>query len=363
MSDETQQKLFTDEKLDTTIYKCPNCGGEAVFDAKEQKMRCIYCNSLFEVKNEEKVTEQELDNLLSSAKVWTEAEVYQCKTCGAKEILDKQEVAVSCPFCGTSNIVKTEELPGLKPQGVVPFRLDKERAGKIATNWARRKFYAPRDFKRSASPEKLSGVYNPVFTFDADTRSNYEGRLGKNYTTTSVVNGRTVTTTHTKYFNVRGTKEVKFDDFPVQASSNMTTQVLKEISPFPTNDAPVYKTEYLRGFSASTYNKDGKQCWAECQNLMKADIERAILRGYSYDVKQYLNISTAYLKQKYKYVLVPVYVGHCKYKGKLYNFYINGSTGKITGKTPVSPWKVLWTVLFAIAIVAGVVALAYFFGE
>ena len=358
-----EEKLYSDDNTEVTAYKCPNCGGDAVFDAKEQKMHCLYCGSLFEIENNEKVTEKNLDELLSTAKVWDETEVYQCQSCGAKEILDKQEVASVCPFCGTRNIVKTEELPGLKPQGVVPFKVDKDKASHISINWAKRKYYAPRDFKKSANPENLHGVYNPVFTFDLETKSTYNGRLGKNYTTVSYINGKPITQVHTRYFNVSGTQNVNFDDYIVQASSNMNTTDIKAISPFPTNDAPAYRTEYLRGYSASTYNKDGAQCWNECKDLIKTDIERQILRKYDYDIKSYLNVKTAILKQKYKYILVPVYVGHYKYKGKLYNFFINGSTGKITGKTPISAWKVFFTVLISLAIVAGIVVLSILFGD
>lgn len=358
-----EEKLYSDDNIGITTYKCPNCGGDAVFDARAQKMHCLYCGSFFEIKNEEKVVEKDLSELLSTAKVWDEAEVYQCSTCGAKEILDKQEVASVCPFCGTRNIVKIEELPGLKPQGVVPFKVDKEKASKISTNWARRKYYAPRAFKKSALPENLHGVYNPVFTFDLETRSTYNGKLGKNYTTTHIINGRPVTQVHTRYFNVSGTQDVNFDDYIVQATSNMSTADIKAISPFPTNGAPAYRPEYLRGYSASTYNKDGAKCYDECKDLIKTDIERQILRRYDYDVKSYLDVKTAILKQKYKYILVPVYVGHYRYKGKLYNFYINGDTGKITGKTPISPWKVLLTVLVCLAIVAGIVALSILFGD
>ena len=88
-----EEKLYSDDNTEVTAYKCPNCGGDAVFDAKEQKMHCLYCGSLFEIENNEKVTEKNLDELLSTAKVWDETEVYQCQSCGAKEILDKQEVA------------------------------------------------------------------------------------------------------------------------------------------------------------------------------------------------------------------------------------------------------------------------------
>ncbi len=358
-----EEKLYSDDNVETTVYRCENCGGEAIFDAKSQKMICQYCGSKFDLPESGKVVEKDLSDLISNAKVWQEAEVYQCKSCGAKEIISNQDVTHECPFCGTNNIVKTEELAGLKPQGIVPFKLENTRASQIALNWAKKKFYAPRAFKKSAKPENIKGVYNPVFTFDTETKSTYTGQLGKNYTTTHVVNGRPVTTVHTRYFSISGKQDLNFDDYIVQASSNIPNATLVSISPFTTNGAPTYNQDYLRGYSASTYNKDGATCWRECQTSMKKDIERKILSRYDYDVKSYLNVNTAFLKQKYKYVLVPVYVGHYKYKNKLYNFYINGENGRITGKTPVSKLKVFWTVMLVLAIIAGIVALSYFFGD
>lgn len=349
------EKLYSDESVATSIQKCPNCGGETVFDAKLQKTRCLYCGGTFDIANESTVTEQDIDGLLTQATVWKEADVYRCQTCGAKQIISKQDVAHTCPFCGTSHIIKTEELPGLKPQGVVPFKMPVEKVAECALKWVKKRFFAPRAFKQSAKPENIHGVYNPVFTFDSETKSSYEGRLGETV--------RTDKGSHTRYFHVSGNIDVNFDDLLVQASSAITTTTLNKISPFSTNTAPAYTDKYLRGFKASTYNKDGKACWEEGKDLMSAQIERKILSRYHYDTKDYLNVKTAYLKQKYKYVLVPVYVGHHTYKGKLYNFYVNGENGKVTGKTPLSPFKVTLAVILGILFVAGVVFLAMYLGD
>ena len=42
---------------------------------------------------------------------------------------------------------------------------------------------------------------------------------------------------------------------------------------------------------------------------------------------------------------------------KLYNFYVNGSTGKVKGKTPKSVWKILFTVALCLGVVLGIVNL------
>lgn len=355
--------LYQDNSLDTSISKCPNCGGEAVYSAKHQKMRCKYCKSLFEIENYEKVKENDIVDLINKGSVWKDTNVYQCKSCGAKAIFSKQEVTHTCAFCGTSNVIKTEELPGIKPQGIVPFKVDKHQASIIARKWAKKQIFAPNSFQKSAKAENIKGVYNPAFTFDSVTVSSYNGTLGKNYTTTHYVKGRAVTTTHTKYFKINGTHNANFDDLIVQASSNIPNNTLTKISPFPTNDAPKYKAEYLHGYEASTYSKDGNTCWQESQAKMKQQIEAQILKRYDYDIKASLNVATKFTKNTYKFILVPVYVGHYNFKQKLYNFYINGENGKMTGKSPISKIKVLLTCLAVILIIVGIFFLANLLAE
>ena len=49
------QQLWESEELAMAIisFKCPNCGGELIFDQATQKYKCEYCNSL--------LTQEELD--------------------------------------------------------------------------------------------------------------------------------------------------------------------------------------------------------------------------------------------------------------------------------------------------------------
>lgn len=360
VDEKIEQKLYSDDNLDVSIYKCPNCGGEAVFEPKEQKLKCLYCGGLFEIGNLATTKERDLDELLSEGQVWDEADVYQCKTCGAKEIISSGEVSHKCSFCGTSNIVKSEELPGIKPQGITPFKIDKFGASASAVKWAKKKFYAPRAFKKSVKAERIQGLYNPVFTFDALTQNLYNGKLGKRYTKHVYRDGKMVPVQEVRYFNISGYQEVTFDDLLVQASNAIPAQFINQIAPFPTKEAVEYRTEFIRGYGASTYNKSGKECWEECKSLMHRRIESQILKRYDYDIKVALNIDTKYLNEQYKYILVPVYVGHYNFKGKLYNFYVNGYNGKVGGKTPVSKLKIFFTVLLVLLGIASIFLLVEF---
>lgn len=362
MSD-TIEKLYSEDNIDVTTCKCPNCNGTANFDPTWQKMKCEYCGSIFDMPREEThfVVERKLSELISGGEVWHESEVYQCESCGAKEIVNSGEVSHVCAFCGTKNVIKLDELPGLKPQGIVPFKINKEKAGQNAIKFAKKKFYAPRKFKKSAKPENLHGVYNPVFTFDAMTTSFYQGRLAKNYVTYRYVNGKRIADTKTRYFYIGGTQDLSFDDLIVQASNSIPSDMLSSLEPFSTKSSIEYRPEYLLGYGANTYNKSGEDCWKDCQEKMRLQIERAILKKYDYDQKVSLNVNTNFSNESYKYILVPIYVGHYTYKNKLYNFYVNGENGKVAGNTPVSKTKVGMTVFIVLLIIGVIILLTYLF--
>ena len=104
---------------------------------------------MFEVKNDKFAQERELQELLSKGEVWKEAEVFQCQSCGAKEIIQAGEVSLICPFCGTNSIVKFDEIPWLKPKGIAPFKNTNMQTSLLAKNWAKKKHYAPNKLKKN----------------------------------------------------------------------------------------------------------------------------------------------------------------------------------------------------------------------
>ena len=61
-------------------------------------------------------------------------------------------------------------------------------------------------------------------------------------------------------------------------------------------------------------------------------------------------MSTVYSKITYKYLMLPIWVSSFKYNDKVYQFMVNGQTGKVSGKTPVSAIKVIITILAVLAV-------------
>lgn len=339
----------------TETASCSACGAKMVFNPEKQKLSCPYCGNLCAVDTTKFSQELDFDELLKNPlNNWgNETHVFRCNNCGAKEVLSKREIAKECAFCGTTNVVLSEELSGLKPNGVVPFAISKEKATEIATSWARKKFFAPTLFKKSATPEKIKGTYSPAFTFDMQSHSTYFGRLGRYYYRTVTRNGKQVRIREIRYFSITGNYAMQFDDILVQASEKISQRNLDNIRPFDTNQSMQYDTDFLHGYVAQSNDITANECWAGAKNIANSEIRRRILSKYVYDVVDYLNVNTAFSSVTYKYLLLPIYVGHCNFKKKLYNFFVNGKNGKITGKTPISALKVGIAILLGLAVVVG----------
>ena len=341
--------LNMDDEKSTLVSKCDGCGANMSFSPEKQMMACAHCGTTKEIPKS-LATPQPIEKLNAVSAWQKETHIYTCNNCGAASVLSKQEIAVNCPFCGTSNIVESKELSGLKPNGVVPFKIGAGKASDIAQVWIKKRFFAPDRFKQSAEPEEIEGVYNPAFSFNADTLSSYSGTLVKYIYETKTVNGKKVTTRKENRFNISGTLPKNFAELLIQAQTTIKQKTIDKIAPFDTGNCPAYNKDYLFGFIASQHTKNGPACWTEARGIMDAAIKRAVLSKYTYDRVERLNISTAVNAASFKYNMLPIYIGHCTYKEKLYNFYINGANGKLDGKAPVSAIKVTLTILFPIGL-------------
>ena len=346
---------------ETNVTKCPCCGANMVYDSEKGKLYCEHCDTVVEVRAKTS-EEQAFERLLSQTNEWgEETHVFRCENCGAQEILSNGEIAKRCPFCGTTNIVRTDELPGLKPNAVVPFSISKDDAVKRVKHWAHKKLYAPRRFRKGAKPEDVSGMYMPAFSFDTVTDAWYNGVLGKYHYRTRRVNGRTVQERYLVTFPIRGNYSTSFDDILIQDSDKIGQKSLNDLQPFDTNESKEYRQEYLSGYTAGQYSKDGLACWEEAKGVIHGQLKSAILFRYDYDTVVSFNLDFQCRNTTYKYLLLPVYVGYCGWKKKLYHFFVSGHNGKVTGKTPVSPLKVGITVLFGLAVLTGIVFLVLWF--
>lgn len=342
--------------MEETDKKCPCCGGVMDFDPKTGGLLCPYCDHVEAIAVEEaepavaeELTFDTAENI-ENCNWGTEKKTVICKACGAESVYDALEIASVCPFCGSNQVMEAADQNTMAPGGVVPFQYSDKQAAELFQKWIKRKFFCPKLAKQSARAKHFQGVYLPYWTFDAQTDSTYRGEYGITKTKRVGDEERTVTDWH----RCSGRYQQFFDDELVCATTNQNRVMLAGIEPFHTADNKAYKPEYIAGFAAERYAIGFKQGWEIAKQSMnqkiRNSIDRKIRQEHHADTTRNIQISSTFHGLTYKYLLLPVWISSYKYKDQVYQFMVNGQTGKVSGKTPISIPKVLLTVLGAIMV-------------
>ncbi|MCL2570404.1 MAG: hypothetical protein FWE16_04325 [Firmicutes bacterium] len=341
--------------------KCGGCGANMNFDVASGGLKCGHCGNTTEFNDDEKVQRRQITaDILKSHEQWTDGRVAQCTNCGAKEVLSKTDIATQCVFCGSAKIQDINEMPGIKPDSVIPFQITEQSSIDRFRKWAKSKFFAPKGFKRSDVRKNINKLYTPCWSFSTKTENIYNGTLGRTVTRTvgHGQNARTVTTTH--WFRVSGMIFQDYMDVFYQSGNRITSKNFNRLKPFDLRQVKVYRQEYLSGIVAEHYSRTLEECFNEFSRFIKQDIRTRVIRKHRADSVSFLDIQTRYNDKRFNYVLLPLYITNYQYKDKNFNVYINGATGKVTGRYPVSGRRVFGLVFGIILTIGAAAALAYF---
>ena len=325
-------------------YKCPCCGGAIAFDSGTQKMKCPYCDTEFEVEALESYQngaasdlEDDMNWSEAAGGAWKEGEAdglrsFVCKSCGGEIVGDETTAAASCPFCGNP-VIMTGQLSGaLKPDCIIPFKLDKTAAKAALQKHYGGKRLLPKAFKDQNHIDEIKGVYVPFWLFDADAQASIR------YKATRV---RTYSDSNYHYketscFSVSRGGVLGFERVPVDGSSKMPDELMESIEPFSFSDAVDFKTAYLAGYLADKYDVDEEQSIGRANERIRRSTEEAFaatVEGYTSVVPETSSIKLQ--GGSVKYALYPVWLLNTTWNGEKYPFAMNGQTGKMVGDLPV----------------------------
>ena len=352
---------------DQQLLKCQNCGANMKFAPGKSSLKCDACGTENEiVKSDDSIVELDFSEYVKhSAKKEDQQEVtlITCESCGAQTRFDPNVVAAECGFCTSPLSVKNaSKCDVFRPKSLLPFSVDQNKGFDEFKKWISGRWFAPSDLKRYANnPEKLSGIYLPYWTYDADTKSFYTGQRGirrtESYTTYE--NGKAVTRTRTvtDWYFTSGTVFENFDDVLVVASKSLPKKYVDALEPWDLKNLVPFDEKYLSGFKAESYQLDLSGGFDESKKIMDVKIRVKVKKDIGGDDQRILTLKTAHNNVTFKHVLLPVWLSAFKYNDKIYRFMINGRTGEVQGERPYSFWKIFFFVLLCLGIVAGIVLL------
>lgn len=345
-------------------FKCPSCGANMTYEPENKQLKCDYCGATKKIEHDTNVVERDFSELFEH--FYEEGDSVRsicCENCGATEIVRDNTLSMKCPFCDSPLVLKKDQIKLVKPDSIIPFAIDAQNAKQRCLQWLKKRFFAKKAFKDNLKLKVPNGIYYPIWTFDANTFTNYDGMLGKTYTVTRRDSkGNTHTETRIKWFSVKGTRRDYFDDMVINASSYIDDTTMTKLQPFAKEQFVLYSNEYLAGYVANTYTVDPYSAFDSAQVKMKDAIRQRIISHYNADRVNYLNMDMILSHKTFKSAFVPIYVTGAKFKEKWYAQYMNGATGKIVGKYPKSVIKILLTILLALGIIGGIILLLIYYG-
>ncbi len=353
-----EEKIEREHTKEETDKRCPSCGGTLSFSPETGGLKCPFCEYTESIKAGEAADELDIESAEATENCdWGAEKKYViCESCGAELLLDELEISSKCPYCDSNLVMEEAAKTTLAPGGVCPFKITQKEAGSRFLNWIRGKLFCPSAAKKAAKAKEFTGVYLPYWTFDCSTHSSYSARYSRRHTRRRDGKTETYITWHSTF----GHYNRFFDDAQICGSERYDETILAQIEPFDTENNVEYKPEYVAGFAAERYSVGIRDAWQRAKEyikrILRGEITNKIKQEHMSSGVSSLVVDTSYSDIKYKYLLLPVWISSYKYKGKIYQFMINGRTGKVGGKYPLSPWRILAAVLVA----AAVIALLYF---
>lgn len=290
---------------------------------------------------------------------------FACGQCGAGLAFEGMRTA-RCPYCDSPNFVERPPAKGQPdPKFVVTFVGDGEVARHALDRWLGSRTMFADSALRHAKVEDLRGIYVPSYLYSAVAQTDYTAQIGENYTEvqtyTTTVNGKTVTRTRvvtkTEYRPLAGRHISYVTDVVVSASAGLSNAELQRIEPFDFKQMRRYSPALVSGWIAEEFSRPATECEQtshhEAVDVIGSKL-RSFMPGDSYsDLAWKTNVSWESMDP----ILVPVWVFAVRYRQDKdpLRVVINGQTGKITGKVPLSPWKIAFAILLVVAAIAAII--------
>ena len=347
--------------MPSVTYKCPNCGSGLIFSPEKQLFQCEYCRSEFteaELENQTPPTPasapatETLPQKTDAASAEERIALFTCPSCGGEIIGDETTAATSCIYCHNPVIMSGQLSGNWKPDAIIPFAFDRDDVKKRLIAWAKSHMFIESGFIGEASMDHLQGIYYPFWVVDGKVR----GRMRA-----TGVNVRTWRSGDTRYtettrYDIRREGDFDFSDMELKAVSKQAARMVDGIYPFQAAKALDFSMPYLSGFLAERRSMEKKDLAEEAAGLIDQagrSFFRGTISGYASVTVNEFSLSN--LNDSWRYALMPVWLMTYQFRGENFFFAMNGQTGKVAGRVPVSRRKL--GVLFA-AVSIAVAALA-----
>lgn len=320
-------------------YKCPGCGADMIWDSEAGLLTCESCGRQMTAAeaDERKQRKAETEDSFSQNPEYDSLQEYHCQNCGAVLLTDKTTAATTCSFCG-AGVVLSDRLSGsASPSLIIPFSISREEATSAFQKWCKHGRLTPKGFMTADRIKSLTGIYVPFWLYDISdiAEADAAGTKVRHYSRGEYLY------TETSHYHIYRKLHLNYDKLPVDASEKMNDTMMDRLEPYDYKALKDFSMPYLAGYLAEKNSYTADEVFERAKQRAEVYSDQALresVTGYSTVNYQYRNNTSEYTKAHY--ALLPVWMVCYDYKQSEHTFAMNGQTGKIVGKPPLSIAKI-----------------------
>lgn len=340
--------------MSITAFKCPCCGAELTYSSQSGKMTCDYCGTEIEAEAAAALAEEHSSESMewdayneTNADIGGDICTYTCNSCGAQIAGDRSLGAAFCPYCGSPFVI-TDRFDGiLKPDHIIPFKVDKETAVGKFKEFCKKRPLLPGDFISSHQIESVEGMYVPYWLFDckAEACCTYRAQRSHSWSQGDYI------MTKTDHYMIIREGSMDFEHVPVDGTSKLGGEITEAVEPFDLHSAQPFNPAFLSGYLADRYDVSAEESRTRANQRIRESVRDALrgtVSGYTSVIEQSVSMNSRHGKVSYS--LMPMWLMTAKYRDKLYTFAINGQTSRFIGELPVSAGRCVLVFLLSAAL-------------
>lgn len=340
--------------------KCPKCDTPITYtEAEEGKaVKCSSCGA-------------DVLALAAAEKLIS----LKCAGCGGAIDLRPGMAEAVCDYCGARYLLPPTVAAGPKPdvpEYLAPIKIFQHNMLEHLNKWLNEGVFTASDADTAAAVTKIDAKYIPVYICACEASSTWNGQ----YSTT---HHRTVTRTRT---NAQGRRESYQAQEPykewhptsgthvghyriaVVGSGSVTQADFDQLAGDPgnfTNDEGALPLSQAAREDDYPLERPAFDA-AESQRRAKMRVEQLERAACESEVERLSTCSTVLSGVTARLSYHPVWWVTYSYKAKPYNCLMDGVTGTVTGKKPISKAKVIIAIVLVLIVVIIIVILACVFG-
>ena len=333
-------------------YKCPNCASNLVYELEHNAMICRNCGGLFDPETLDKVgsfgladPEKEYDGTIEISKEDESRQEIVCNSCGAQIVTDRNTASTFCAFCGSPAIVTRRLTREFKPDYIIPFKFDKEKAIRLFEEHCANIEHLPKDFKSKKVLAKMSGLYVPTWIISTEVDVNVmgKGNMGRMVDSSYEETHKSENGDYSKL--TYGKVKFRLKNVPFDGEKKIPNRLMSAAEPFDYTELVRFRPEYLQGFFAEKYDEmplDMTDRIYKRLDKYALQVCDEITFGFDDFVPESNGSITRYHNQDIKYALLPCWFLNIDYGGRKYQYIVNGQTGKVSGEFPYAKgWETI----------------------